>query len=280
MAGQEHDNDADFSILFDLVARLVDAPGGSDIAEGQAWLNDRQTLAKKFIYHLSTIQSIRGGSVLTIDGAPHEFRDHGSLTILIRAVLENYIVFAYLFGDANMEVCHFRHMCWRYGGLLDRQKLMAITQRARDIQAADKIQSDKLLESIKMHAGFEALSDGARKAIFKGKWDGGQQWRELAVVAGLSPSYFRTVYSYLCDYSHSSYAAALQVGQADSADQEKMSKSLLGVMNFCMSKFAFLHVGCFDAGLVFLDDAKYRHVAKKWNISAERFEEIYGQGAI
>lgn len=272
---QEHDNDVDFSILFNLVARMVEAPRGVDIPEGQAWQNDRQTLAKKFIYHLSTIQSIRGGSAIQIGDASHEFTDHGSLTVLVRAVLENYIVFAHVFGGADMEFCRFRHMCWHYGGMIDRQKRIAITLKGKQTQATEKVQSDKLLQSIESHATFKTLSSGMQKAIRKGKWDAGQQWHELAVGVGINESYFRTVYSYLCDYSHSSYAAALQVGQADGEVQGKMSKSLLGVMNLCMAKFAAIHADCFESGRKLLDEAASRAVAKKWNISSERFEEIY-----
>jgi hypothetical protein len=54
-----HDNAADFSVLFGLILKMVNALGSLAIPHGQTWLNDRQTLAKKFVYHLSTIESIR-----------------------------------------------------------------------------------------------------------------------------------------------------------------------------------------------------------------------------
>lgn len=271
----EHDNDADFVLLFDLIAQMVEAPRGSAIPPGQGWLNDRQTLAKKFVYHLSTILSVRGGSTLVFDGAVHEFTDHGSLTVLVRAVLENFVVFAYVFGSKDLEECRFRHLCWHFGGMMDRQKRLSITPAGRNTQAVEKLQADSLLESIKVHPAFKLLSNGRQKAIVKGKWDGGQQWHELAVEVGLNEAYFRTIYSYLCDYSHSSYAAALQVGQADTEAQDQMSKSMLGVMNLCMAKFAVIHAACFASSRKLLEESPARAAVTKWDIDSARFEQIY-----
>ena len=212
-----HDNDADFDLLLKLMAAMVESQGGLPIGAGESWQNDRQTLAKKFIYHLSTIQAIRAGSKIRVNEVTHTFTDHGSITVLIRAVLENYVVFSYIYGSSDADCCHFRHMTWEYGGKMDRQRRLAITKTAREVQAREKPEAEALLKRIQAHPRFKNLSRGQQKSIVvKGDWSTGRSWTDLAIEAGLSERYFRNIYSYLCDYSHSSFAAAMQVGVADS----------------------------------------------------------------
>jgi hypothetical protein len=158
---------------------------------------------------------------------------------------------------------------------MDRQKHTAITTFGVDTQSREKIQAGDLLNSIKEHAAFNATSSKMQSAIIKGKWDGGLQWLGLALEVGLNEIYFRTAYSYLCDYSHSSYAAALQVGQAGREAQGQMSMSMLGVMNLCMAKFAAVHARCFESGRNMLVEALPAAALKKWDISCERLEAVY-----
>lgn len=120
MREADHDPEFDYAQLLELLLPMVDAPAGLPIALGQEWQNDRQTLAKKLVYHLATIQAVRVGSTLRIGEAVSPFIDHGSITVLTRVALETFIVFAYLFGGADMETCRFRHMTWKLGGLIDR----------------------------------------------------------------------------------------------------------------------------------------------------------------
>ena len=105
-----------FAELHALVVEMVDAPGGEPIPEGMYWMADRQTLSKKFAHHLHTIAQVHQGSVLMVGDVGLPFIDHGSVKVIARAVLENFIVFVQVFGDPDQEVCRFRHMTWKLGG--------------------------------------------------------------------------------------------------------------------------------------------------------------------
>jgi len=280
MATAQHDLEKDYDGLLGLLASMVQAQSGRQIEDGHAWMNDRQTLAKKLAYHLRTIQSLRAGDTFDIDGAQSRFIDHGSITVLARAVVENVIVFAHVFGDPDLEASRFNHMAWKFGGVMDRQKRQAITEAARQTQEQERPHAEALLAEIKGHRSFQAFSKGKQKKIAQGGWSGGRQWQELAVDAGFNQRYFRTVYSYLCDYSHASYAAAMQVGQADTLEvQSEMSRSIIGVMDLCMARFIAPYAELFESAKEILEGSEAKLVASKWNLGSRNFEPIYGAEA-
>jgi len=281
MREADHAPESDYAQLLELLLPMVDAPAGLTIASGQEWQNDRQTLAKKLAYHLATIQAIRAGSTLRIGEAVSSFIDHGSITVLTRAALETFIVFAYLFGGVDMETCRFRHMTWKLGGLMDRQRRIAITDAGRMTLASERPQVAALLLDVESHGVFSTLSKGQQKAIVKkGDWRTGRGWAELAIEAGFNERYFRNIYDYLCDYSHSSYAAALQVGQARTMEvQAEMSRSMLGVMNLTMARFIDIYARLFDSANQVRERSPAKGVADKWNFRPDRFDEIYQRDA-
>ena len=111
--------------------------------------------------------------------------------------------------------------------------------------------------------------------IAKGDWKTGRSWPQLAKEAGLSEAYFRNIYAYLCGYSHSSYAAALQVGQANQvADQAEQSSSIFGVLCLCMARFAAVYATLFPLARNVLDRQRAPSF-DLWNIDATRFDQIY-----
>lgn len=264
-----------YAELHALVVEMVDTPGGEPIPKGMEWLSDRQTLSKKFAHHLHTIAQVHQGSVLMVGDVGLPFIDHGSVKVIARAVIENFIVFAQVFGDPDPEVCRFRHMTWKLAGLMDRQSLNASTAVNKARLAAEKRQIDQLCAEVRGHPVFHTLTNGAQKAILKGDWKTGRSWQTLAKESGLSEGYFRNIYSYLCGYSHSSYAAAMQVGQAnDLAEQSGLSSSMFGVMCLCMARFATLYASLFPSACAVLERER-RPAMDRWDISAARLEEVY-----
>lgn len=272
---EDYDPVKQFSELHALVVEMVDAPGGPPIPADMAWMADRQTLSKKFAHHLHTLAEIHRGSVLIVGNVSVPFIDHGSIKVIARAALENYIVFAQIFGDPDPEVCRFRHMTWKLGGLMDRQSLSASTAESKSKLATEKLQIDQLSTELNANAIFRTLTKGAQKAIIKGDWKTGRSWQALAKEAGLSEAYFRNIYAYLCGYSHSSYAAAMQVWQAnDLAEQSSLSSSMFGVMCLCMARFATLYAVLFPSARKVLERER-RPALVMWNIGATRMDEVY-----
>lgn len=274
---ENYHHEPHFTNLLQLLTEMVQAQAGIRIPKGLEWQNDRQTLAKKLALHLHTIRTLGGGSELEIDGIKTPFVDHGSIKVLARSVLENYIVFSFIFGDPNLEVSRFRHMAWRLGGLMDRQRRIAITTENRQKLSGELIAVEALRREIEADPIYARYSTKERKALSKGDWSAGKQWHELAVDAGLHQRYFRNIYGYLCDYSHSSYAAALQVGEAKTIEQQRaISDGMFGILTMTMAHFIAVYAKLFEPARRLLDDSPRRETAEKWRFTAAELDAIYG----
>lgn len=275
MRPEEHRPVQAFDGLLNLIVEMVDTPGGAPIVPGEEWKADRQALALKFILHLNSIRTLQSGLILNVSGTPVPMVDQGSIQVLARAALESFIVFAQVFRGPDMDVSRFRHMTWKLGGLHDRQALQPLSAETRAKQTAEKMQIDALAADIKAHPMWSTLSNGAQKAILKGDWKYRRSWQELAAEVGLSGAYFRQVYGHLCSYSHSSYAAALQVGQARTLqDQTNLGAAMFGVMCLCMAHFATVYGQLFASAQVVLDQADST-AYRVWNIRASELDGLY-----
>src|SRR5450759_5970971 len=94
--------DSDYSTLLDLFIRLVQSQAGKRIETGEAWRNDTQTLSVKLFRHLSSMQTLGKGTTVVQNSVPTVFFvDHASVKVVARAALETYLVFFYLYGNAD-----------------------------------------------------------------------------------------------------------------------------------------------------------------------------------
>jgi len=275
---KKYHHEPHFSNLLHLLMTMVQAQAGMPILVAQGWQNDRQTLAKKLIYHLLSLKTLGAGSMFEVNGIKVPFVDHSSVKVLTRSVLENYIVFAFIYGDSDPEVGRFRHMTWRLGGLLDRQRQIAITDESKQKLADERKDVDALRLEIEAHPMYANHTKDARKALSKkGDWTAGKPWYALAECAGLHGHYFCNIYRYLCGYSHASYAAALQVGQAKSfADERAISDSMFFALNMVMAHFITVYARLFDAARQLLEQSPSKGTVELFAFQADDFEEIYG----
>lgn len=278
---KKYHHEPHFSNLLHLLMTMVQAQAGARIPAGFEWHNDRQTLAKKLAHHLATIRALGAGSVVEINGMRSQYVDHGSIKVLTRAVLENYIVFAFVFGDPDAEVSRFRHMTWNLGGLIDRQRrvALAISDESHEKLSEEREAVEELSKRIAQHPAFARHTVKERDAFLKGKWRAGRQWHELAAGVGLHKEYFRNVYAYLCDYSHSSYAAALQVGQAQSIeDQRAVSNAMFSMLNMVMAHFITVYATLFEPARKLFEESTAKQAVEQWRFTVDDLNRTYGAG--
>jgi hypothetical protein len=270
--------DADYSTLLDLFTRLVQSQVGKKIEPGAEWLNDAQTLSIKLFRHLVSMQTIAVGATVEHDNLPTVFFvDHASVKVVARAALETYLVFFYLYGSEDRAVSKFRHTTWRLGGLIDRQHFHASTEKHREVLTSEKQQIDALRSEIEKAPQLQTYRPKQRARLLKGDWRIGSGWSDLSVQAGFHEKYFKDIYGYLCGYSHSSYLSALQVGQAQTIeDQRMLTQSILGIGVVIMAHFAFSYSGAFrSASAVLASNVEAKRIAEKWRFGPEEMAAIY-----
>lgn len=115
---------------------------------GMEWLNDIQTLSVKLFKQLCSTKSLADGCMFqSATGKEIGFIDQGSIFILARAAIENFLVLHRIFSSPP-EQAKFRHALWQYAGLADRASLTTSTDEGRIKQASAKTQMAELLEVI------------------------------------------------------------------------------------------------------------------------------------
>lgn len=269
---------ADYSTLLHLFIRLVESQAGQTIKSGEAWLNNAQTLSIKLFRHLVSIQTISAGATVEQVGIPTvSFVDHASVKVVARAALETYLVFFYLYGGIDWSLSEFRHKSWQLGGLIDRQLFHASTEEHREVLAREKQQIDALKSEIEKDPLLQRYTTKQRAKLLAGDWRVGNGWANLSVEAGFHEKWFKNIYGYLCGYSHSSYLSALQVGQAQTIEEQvKLTEFILGIGIVIMAHFASSYSGTFNSASAVLEGtAEAKGVAEKWRFGAKEMAAIY-----
>jgi hypothetical protein len=277
VAQHEHRQETDYTVLQRLLVDLVQSRAGQPIALGQVWLNDAQTLARKIFEHLASLRLLTSAQCVEIDESrSFEFIDHGSAKVVARAALETYLVFFFIYGGSDRPRSEFRHKIWRYGGLADRQKSYAATAEARSIKATEKTEMDRLKKEIESSPHLRAYPRDAAKRILKGEWRGSDSWAALGKYAGFHENYFQDIYGYLCGYSHASYISAMQVGGAQSLDdQQKLATMCIGIGVVLMAHFARTYTELFDETKSILHaDYAAKTAVERWGFCEEEWANL------
>jgi len=272
-------SEQDLNTLLELFVELVQSQAGQEVRDGEAWLNDRQTLATKLYRHLHSMRQLGTGSVLLFRGQGSSFIDHSSVKVLARASLETYLVFYYIFGKNDLEESRFRHTSWVLGGLMDRQNFVATTSASQRVRAVEWKQVLSLREKLQSHRSFHFFTKKQQGKLLDGEWKTGKAWDDLAINAGFHPIYFRNIYSFLCGYSHSSYASALQVGQATEIESQRMlSGSMFGVACMLAAHFAVTYASMFERAQNTLEaNPLSKKIAARWQFGADDMNAVYGK---
>ena len=269
---------AEFTALLRLFFDLVQCQSGRSISAGEAWLNDAQTLSLKLFRHLVAMQALAKESIIALnERQSFSYVDHGSVKVLARAALETYLVFYYIFGSSDQSLCKFRYLTWKLGGLVDRQRFHVSTAENKKVLARERDRIMELRQEIASASQLHAFTPNQQKQILGGKWKVGHGWADLGDQAGFHKEYFHTIYSYLCSYSHSSYISALQVGEAQNVeDQRILAEAMMGIGLVLMAHFAFSYSSLFPSATKVLDsNASAKLIAERWRFGKDEMAEIY-----
>ena len=136
----------------------------------------------------------------------------------------------------------------------------------RDVLDFEKQAIQDLQSEIKNSPFFDSYTKKQKIQLLKGEWRTGISWISLGRSAGFDPRYFKNTYNYLCGYSHSSYASIMQVGEAQTFDDQQMlTRSILGVGLVIMGHFIFTYPIVFpDAASILAANPVGRHFADQW----------------
>ena len=269
----------EYGELLRVFVQLVETQQGKQLLPGYEWLNDAQVLSTKLFRHLVSMQCLATGVSIELRELTTLTQiDHPSIQVIARAALETYLVFFFIYGDSDRKLSAFRHKLWHYAGLTDRQKYTIKSDDGHEKLEKERQELAKIAAEIQSSTYFDSYTKNQKHELLKGKWRTGKSWRDLGINAGFHSGYFDNIYNYLCGYSHSSYASALQVGQAQSLDDQKMLvRPILDIGIVIMSHFVFSYPTLFpDASAILATNKVAQGVAEKWRFLREDMQRYYG----
>jgi len=183
-----------FPVLLDLLIRLVETKAGQKIEPGDEWRNDAQTLALKLFKHLVSMHALSQGATVEYSNKVQlSHIDHSSIIVIARAALETYLVWHYLYAQPNTELSRFRYLTWKLGGLMDRQRLQAVSKIGLEVQAKELFVVDALRAEISAFPQFLIFSEKQKKRLLDGDWKIATGTADIASAAGFHGVYFSNV---------------------------------------------------------------------------------------
>lgn len=133
--------------------------------------NEAQALGVKLFRHITSAQTLTIASTFKYKNMVCiQYIDHSSVAIAIRAAIEAYVAFNYIFANENTNLSIFRHSTWYLGGQLGRSKLFANTPESLEKLAKETKPILQLKEKVQNSQYFIDSNRDTKKDILSGKW--------------------------------------------------------------------------------------------------------------
>lgn len=269
----------DLATLTELFAVMIESQRGQTLTKDDAWINHAQILAMKLFKQACSVRVMINDTQLSFqDGKQVVFVDHSSATILARACLETFIVFHWIFQSQDPSLRKFRHGVWRLGGLRDRLKLHPSTDEAMETIKATHLQVIEQVAEIEASPHLGDYKPEQAKRLLKGDWRVGWSWTDEAVRAGFHKKYFQNVYSHFCGYAHSSYISSMQMGEAQSMeDQRMLALVALQTAVHVMARTVTFYAELFPRGRAVLEAApeEAQKVVYFWGFTGDDMDHLF-----
>lgn len=264
--------------MHSLLCTLIKSCQLEVLFETEKWKQDGTLLAIKLAQHLHSAKRLADATEVATPDLAITFVDFPSVNVLVRAALETFIIYAYIYKGDDASLSLFRHNTWELGGMADRQKLFPGDHVASEQLGHEKKIIIELEESIRRSAHFASVEKDAVNRIFKGDWRAGRSWNKLGTDAGLHERWVSHVYNHTSSHAHTGYISMLQIAQAQGSmvDQQSLANASLSMGLEIMAHFATLYASRQKNAAKYLaehEDA--RQLLDFWKFSIEDYDKIY-----
>ncbi|MFN3998281.1 hypothetical protein [Algoriphagus sp.] len=195
------------------------------LADAKVKLNSRwkdsETLVNKLILHLIALMGLFKGTEIEIKGKDIKGRckDISSLYVLLRAILENLLIYNHIFiSSINEEEVSFKYDVWIMSSLIGRQKIEPISNSAKEIHLEEKLQIEVLRERIKKSAYFQKITSKQQNELLKrGDSRIFKPWVTLLDEMGFGNVFgIKDAYFIMSNHAHSEAISIMQINDSKS----------------------------------------------------------------
>lgn len=279
MQGEKMSSDGDLSKLIHLCVSMIQSQYDKRIAPGNEWQNDAQVLSVKLFRHIASAQIVSQKTTFKLDEEQSfSHIDHSSVAIIVRAAIETFLTFHYIFTSNDATTVRFRHKVWKHAGLIDRSKMLANTEESKRVIQHEAILIQELKSEIIASDHYLDCNRDAKKAILSGEWKPKGGWYAIINQTEVHPRYFNDIYSHTSGHSHASYISAIQIRDAwQINDQQMLANSICQTLRLILSHFLFLYSELFpESRRVFESSPELFETAELWHIHKEEVTHLYG----
>ena len=256
--------DDEYLSLQKILLAIIEANKGVPAIEDDRVI-DAEGLAVKLFEHTASISYLYGDTI--IPEINLRIFDLATLNIIARAIIENFLVFYYVFAEPqNKEEEDFRYMIYRLSGLIERQNYPIESPQGKIILSNEKKVIDSLLSKLEKNKYFiEMKNDDKNKLLSWGEWRF-KSWSNIALSAGLNKSNSKAFYKLLCGYSHSGSLSLQQIHQTVSKrDKIKLFNGTLSLLKIAIANMIISYCNYFPKALAFyLENIEPKCLVKLW----------------
>lgn len=198
----------------------------------------KQEFLKQFFTHFLSIEKLSKGLEIILDGKENKISALPSVATLVRACIENYSMFYFIYRDSDFhKEREFRFWSWYREGLINRQRFKV--KRYTQKKEQEKMTIDGLTEKLMNDEFFLKLSPKKKKQfVTRGKWFFLSK-KQLLTLSGFSETLADNFYNYLSSYTHPTSASHLQTSQASYKDSMNMQGIIMKAL--FISSGLYLH---------------------------------------
>lgn len=185
-----------------------------------AWKVWCEAVVYKFAYHSASMIKLYEGTDIPYkveDDRDLKIFDEPTIITIFRVILENYLMFFYLFiDDVTDAEKQFRIDVWRYCGLKQRDGFKMEDANSINKQIKERPIMEGLKQSISSNSLFLTYSSKQQKQFLKGT-DArlGISWKDLIQKSNLIKDTFDNLYGHRSSYTHSEFISIMQIQQSN-----------------------------------------------------------------
>jgi hypothetical protein len=192
----------------------------------------KQEFLKQFCTHLVSIRTLTPGLKLVYKGRENEITASASVLVLVRACLENYSMFYYIYRDSNdFRDTYFKFWSWFREGLMHRQRY-SVDRYAEKLKE-EKQEIDRIFDELREYPLYQLFTSKQKGKYLKdGTWYFSSK-RELLEKAGFSKALSNNCYNFFSSYTHPTSGSHLQTSQADYETSSGAMDTMLTPLFIC-----------------------------------------------
>lgn len=220
-----------------LITSSISKLDGKKLTDGKLELYKLELLKQYYIY-FSSIKTLYPGLKVMYRGKENEITASASILVLIRACLENYSMFYYIYRhESSNDKIYFRFWSWFREGLMYRQKIE--TKYFIEKKNKEQSQIDEITNELKSHGEFADFTDKQQvRFLDDGKWYF-MGVNKLLELSGFSRNLSINCYNYFSMYAHARSSSIMQTSQATFNDSKQITDSMTNALFIATGLYLF-----------------------------------------